>query len=474
MGEYGKDLPAGSEDGVERTVEDEGELDDAAQQSEYKDPDKKEPSIIELATDELTAVAALAKYGIVLSKHQPSKGFLTFDQEGRFGRDSSIPREHVPVLLDQLKLETIDHPLWVGFLQPSIGYAEFVTDPPSGLGSSAERLIRMDSDSASCAHAEKGKQLPTVPFKSRIGRSESITERIHLVGPSGTPCVELSNASPLATLLYGRGMGSRILLTLTVKFAFGEAQRQAELIKNTDLIMRSLAYELDVRNGRVISARRRQLPAAHGRPALMRTRTAPVTKVRYPKTRLQHEVADLFGFARQAVDNPPLAFLSYYQTLEYFLPAANRQSVLKKVRLELRDPTFDQESDSSLLRLISTAENAIRLPEANQLRTLVHEYVRKDRLEAFFAIDWGNHFTNHGPISGVENVNPKNPNRDLSDQVADRVYRIRNRIVHAKDDPRYQEARVLLPRSQEAQALGPDVELIRLLAMEAIVAAQGA
>ena len=56
------------------------------------------------------------------------------------------------------------------------------------------------------------------------------------------------------------------------------------------------------------------------------------------------------------------------------------------------------------------------------------------------------------------------------DEVADRVYQIRNRIVHAKGDPRYREARVLLLRTHEAHSLWPDVELMRFLASEAIPA----
>jgi hypothetical protein len=168
-----------------------------------------------------------------------------------------------------------------------------------------------------------------------------------------------------------------------------------------------------------------------------------------------------------------LAFLSYYQTLEYFTPSAVRQSTFKTIRRELRDPKFDRESDTSILRIVSAAERSSRFAEADQLRTLVREYVRRNRLEEFFAADWGNYFTKHGPISGVEIINASNPTKDLGDQVADRIYRIRNRIVHAKDDPRYEDARVMLPRSQEAAALRPDIELVRLLAMEAILASQG-
>ena len=144
---------------------------------------------------------------------------------------------------------------------------------------------------------------------------------------------------------------------------------------------------------------------------------------------------------------------------------------MKRIRRELRDPNFDEDSDDCILRIVSATERSVNIPEASQLRTLVSEFVRRDRLEEFFQQEWGDYFTRRGPIQGVETIN-LNGSANLSDQAADRIYQIRNRIVHAKDDPRYQAARVLLPQSQEAQALGPDIELVRLLATEAILGTQ--
>lgn len=194
-------------------------------------------------------------------------------------------------------------------------------------------------------------------------------------------------------------------------------------------------------------------------------------KIRYPRAKLQNEVAALFSFASQIVGDPPQAFLSYYQALEYFIPTAMRQSAIKNVRRELRDPGFDDASDASLLRVVQAAEGPLAAAEPNQLRIVVNEYVRTSRLVEFFDHGgWGDYFSNRGPIKGAPPVNPRNTGQNLSDQVADRVYQIRNRIVHAKADPKFKYARVLLPRSSEANALIPDVLLVRLLAIEAISA----
>lgn len=435
--------------------------------------DEAFPSDFTLAEENKRVLLALKEFGVEYEKQTSSSIlFVRRGERPSFPSEVSIPRDSISDLTRQLKDKIIEHPTATGFMAPSRGYAEIVVRDirwprPSPV---SERILRLSHDEIDCAHKESERQIPCLPFESRMHEGGQ-TSRIHLVSTSGGPCVELSNASPLAMLLYGRGYSDRRSLLLTIKLDHdGMAVEKEALIQKTDKVVRSLVYELDVRNGRVLGIAPRSLPLEARRIARPRVR---IEKIRYPEIEIEREVADLFNFASHAFDNPPLAFLSYYQTLEYFIPAAVRRSALSKIRRELRDPTFDRDNDNCLLRIVSAAERSVRLPEADQLRGLVHEYVRHDRLVEFFDAEWGGYFSRRGPIRGVEVINSGNATKDLGDQVADRVYQIRNRIVHAKDDPRYEAARVLLPRSQEAESLGPDVELVRLLAMEAVLAGRG-
>ncbi|WP_431035597.1 hypothetical protein ACQYWQ_16980 [Streptomyces sp. P6-2-1] len=196
--------------------------------------------------------------------------------------------------------------------------------------------------------------------------------------------------------------------------------------------------------------------------------------MRFPEIKIESEVSVLFRFAGSATGNPPLAFLSYYQVLENFFPVAGRRGALKKIELELADPRFDRRSDKSLMRLLDVGETSATASEAAHLKTLLKDFVRHDVLLEFFSKrQWGKHFTKQGPIRGItDNINPDNQHTILSHQVAERVYRIRNRIVHAKDDPKYLNTPALLPQSDEAEALWPDIDLVRLLACEVILSAQ--
>ncbi|CAM5681892.1 hypothetical protein SMICM17S_01599 [Streptomyces microflavus] len=196
--------------------------------------------------------------------------------------------------------------------------------------------------------------------------------------------------------------------------------------------------------------------------------------IRFPKVQVPREVSALFSFAGEAVDNPPFMFLAYYQVLEYYLPHAASRGGLKKIRREMRALDFDDKSDASVLRVLNCIERNNNSNEEDQLKTLVSECIRSDMLSEFITLDANaKHFSKNGPKLSVPAINPKSTTETLAVQVAKRTYALRNRIVHAKDNPRYAESSVLLPRSKEAGLLAPDIQLVRLLAIETVVDNQG-
>jgi hypothetical protein len=450
---------------------------DAEEEFAEEEQEDFERSALVLSEEEKSVVASAKELGIDLREFGVSD--LIFEQimreeRPRRPRRTSIPRASITELSKQLSDERASHPTMTGFVVPSKGYVEVFLDTnerPGVVSFSADRILELEADRQECVHENPDHALFTTPYQSRFGpRASSPTARLHLASPRpNLPCLEISNASPLAKLLYGRSTYSA-RPALTIKVAYEKPQALDGLVNSADELIRSLLYELNVRNGRVARMERRS--TLETRP-LARGWIHSTSHARYPRISIQHEVSDLFNFASQANDNPPLAFLSYYQTLEYFIPAAIRQNAFKKIRHELRDPMFDERNDSCLMRVVSATERSVNLPEIGQLRILVNEYARVDRLTEFFQQDWGDHFKRQGPIKAVEPINLSNTSKSICEQAADRIYQIRNRIVHAKDDPRYEDARVLLPRSSEAEALGPDVQLVRLVATEAILAAQG-
>lgn len=251
----------------------------------------------------------------------------------------------------------------------------------------------------------------------------------------------------------------------TLKIHLGQSTEKLELQRRALSLANSFIFELSARHGAAYSLRPRMES-----PSLRRTGQAISYAIRFPKTPVPENVAALFSIPNDFSmrGNHTLFYLSYYQILEHYLPAVHKREAVRKVRRILRSLDFDEEKDSSVLQILSSVERSHGASEGEQLRTLVAECVPEEKLLDFFALDHGGHFDKNGPITGVSAINVKS-GEPLASQVAKRIYKLRNRIVHAKDDVRYAESKVLLPLSHEALRLRPDIDLLRLLAIEVIV-----
>ncbi|WP_158983617.1 hypothetical protein [Streptomyces sp. NRRL F-5193] len=294
----------------------------------------------------------------------------------------------------------------------------------------------------------------------------------HLSGENGEACVELSPGTPLAEFLHSIHMIPRMrrFRPHTLK-VFGDSSegKTVGFEEARDLVDR-LLFELDAAHEVHITT----VPRVRRLIRLPASRTASPPAVRFPKVRVPREVSALFSFAGEAIDNPPFMFLAYYQALEYYLPHAASRGGLKAIRRELRALGFDDKSDASVLRVLNCIERHKNANEEDQLKTLVSECVRGDVLREFIASAENlKHFSKGGAELSVPFINLSSTSETLAVQVARRVYALRNRIVHAKDNPRYAESKVLLPRSKEAGLLEKDIQLARLIAIETVVDNQG-
>ncbi|MFF1420329.1 hypothetical protein [Streptomyces sp. NPDC058280] len=426
----------------------------------------------------------LEKYGFHLKSHGPKRVMFTSEGMGRstLREGFIIPKSIFSDLEKQLdvKVETLsDH---IGLCIPSRGYFEMTVRNISNIRARTfEPVLRfLEPLEISCRHTSGSPLLSVAPFEHMEHKTSTLRDprrvnSLHVSDVKSDVCIEISWASPCG-ILWGVPNGRMVsnddyfLSTMTLKIDFGTALPVEELRAKGKSLGYSFLYELNIRNGVALEP----IPLAELTRAGGRSVRPDPLPARFPTMDVQSEVAELFMFAEGARTNPSLAFLAYYQVLEYFFPFAIRRSAIKRVRKEVSDPTFNKQSDPALLRILAIAESATHASEAAQIAALISESVRQDVLADFFSeeSDWGNHFTKSGPISGVEPVNLRNPQKPIFNQVAERVYGIRNRIVHAKDDPRYGDVRVLLPKSREAYALEPDIRLTRLLATEVILDSQ--
>ncbi|MER7236071.1 hypothetical protein ABT348_34645 [Streptomyces olivaceus] len=391
------------------------------------------------------------------------RGFLFTRTEERKG----VNRGFFAVERDSLKLvaeslgEYGESDSNMGVFKLDGSYSEYAIQAAGRILSASHQISRIDWDYATpltCRHEFD----PDVTS----ARGRKLFPGFHVTSPNGDTCVELSQTSPIAGFFVS---GGRILrpdvLDYTLKVYTSIPAPTGERLERIRRVADGTLFELNVKSNLALSLKPRDRVSL---PRVMRS-FKPVKSVSFPATEIPREVAALFSFAAEARDNPPFSFLSYYQILEYYMPLASKRDALKRIRREIRDLSFDVASDVSILRVLNAAERVKGLGEEDALKILVRDCVREDTLDAFFDTEGAReHFSRKGPISGVPAVNPAATNEALAVQVAKRIYALRNRIVHAKDDPRYAERPQLLPRSGEANSLELDVMLSRFVALETI------
>lgn len=223
----------------------------------------------------------------------------------------------------------------------------------------------------------------------------------------------------------------------------------------------SLKYDLPMTIPR-LRQRRRPLAGpshAHMPPAL-------------PQSFYDREATQLYMYARTTRGLPLLEFLAYYQSIEFFFDRAVREDVIRSVRSAVADPRFSAHNERDILDLIKRASSGSSpaRSEREQLRVTIRGATQESQLrtvlqnlednEEYF-LQKKQKIRGVAPLSLQSNV--------LQDDVADRIYALRCRIVHTKELGRSKDEGALLPSSDESQFLEFEIPLVRYIAEQLIL-----
>lgn len=407
-----------------------------------------------------------------------SNGVAVFTDKGPKGRPRETFRfidwNRISEVADDLIRGAIQHEEYTGVVNSSKRVAEYYVRVHRSLGTIQLRALERyewEATDRTCGHDfTPNSPVSSIPAVKPSGEKKTVG--FHVNSRKEKICIELSLASPTAEFLTSSWSfisGHRLergTRDYSLKVLFDPSMDEAKVAETSLDIASRMIFELDIRNGiSLILSPRERVRVSFDAPT-------EVPRIRFPKVKVPREVAALFSFASETLDNPPYVFLSYYQVLEHFPPLAHRRDALKVLQRELRDPFFDENKDSTLIKLLNSIERTKQVSEEDQLKVLLRDFVRPDKFTEFFESADMKHFSSKGPIVGVPEVSTHPKSDPLPTQVAKRIYALRNRIVHAKDDPKYDSIPVLLPRSAEANSLKPDVALARLLATEVLINSQ--
>lgn len=236
----------------------------------------------------------------------------------------------------------------------------------------------------------------------------------------------------------------------------------------------SLLFDVDVIFGQHLGLRRRR-PHRGREPGVgnqsLHASTPQISRLQY-----RLEPLRLYQHAREADAMPLLQFLAFYQVLEYFFSVHTRREALTRLRLELKDPTFQPDRDEHLSRILDVASQSSRglVDEPTQLQATIRGSVSEGQIRHFLSAHPGltDCISKKSRISGLPVVHVTSKDIDLVNSITKRVYELRCRVVHTKEEGnRSGQAPLLLPNSPELRDFHHEIDLVRFLAQKAIVQA---
>jgi hypothetical protein len=293
-----------------------------------------------------------------------------------------------------------------------------------------------------------------IPFPAKPG-DPTITLRFAspelLIWRTTSPAVHLIDKDSLVPSIRIEGLQLR---------SEAEAKEQLETLGNAALL------ELDLRAG--VAARLRthypwriRIGASKPKATLQRIEYTP-----------EVVPVSLYMHARLGTYNLAAQFLGFYQALEYFFPRCSISSEIQRLRTEIinESPSFAAVTDADLrLVLERTRLNRGRGVgfEVDQFQHTIKAAVEAAELRTFIGENKGlrEFYAKLAPPIVGDRIRVEEGNRDLRQDAAKRLYNIRCRIVHTKEEP---DDSVFIPFAAEVAELEPDVQLIRFLAQRTL------
>ncbi|WP_436788593.1 hypothetical protein [Yinghuangia sp. YIM S10712] len=209
---------------------------------------------------------------------------------------------------------------------------------------------------------------------------------------------------------------------------------------------------------------------------IQRIRRTKSNAIDAPRQTYDHDLIHhyLMGVAAEI---PLLEYLAYYHIAEHFFEKIFNDDLVEQVRKGITDPSFSvrrARDIQSLIKIVTKAQRQVReeggVNELRALELVLAKFVDFGRLCADLDA-WDLNLVKHYRDSGVSfadanRVDLRNPDKsDLAKSLAQRIYRVRNSLVHAKEGqlPKY------APFAHDDD-LAVEIPLMRFTAEQIVVA----
>lgn len=285
----------------------------------------------------------------------------------------------------------------------------------------------------------------------------------------GRPIIEIGPSSAEFSAIGSGPRGPRNTLKLIGVRATQHDQALQELRSYAD----SLFFQIDALFGSAFILERQR------RVRLLSTmQKRGEVSLAYPTAQYNAEAMSLYWYAKSARDMPLLRFLAFYQAIEFFFPRYSQAEARKRVAALLRSPTFRAFRDDDVDRLVSAIQvnrSGAVGNERSQLRSVVNGSISNEELRDYIGAskDREDYFSGRGLKGKYHRISLSNKELDIRNDVADRIYDIRCKIVHTKNEHSEDDIPMILPFSEDADYLLPDVDLVEFVARSVLISSSG-
>lgn len=283
----------------------------------------------------------------------------------------------------------------------------------------------------------------------------------------GMPRIEISRASETYTKLNDRFGNNR----LTIKLTQCHITTHDSALILLQKIAGSVLFQIDLLSDMAFVLERERK-----RPLRKLAKTTSALNLQYPRTQYDKAPLALYSYARSASGMPLLQFLAFYQVVEFYFPIYSQSEAHRKLKTILKNPTFRGDRDADIAQLLSAihvSRSGAFGDERSQLKATILECTDPDSIRNFLESDEARKefFQTKAKSLPYHKLPLANPTADLRGDVAERIYDIRCKIVHTKSDSRDGAVEILLPFTPEAEQLSFDIELVRYVAQQILIAA---
>ncbi len=333
-----------------------------------------------------------------------------------------------------------------------------------------EAILRFPLPSVTTSMAQFRKMFAPEGSAARVNWDLSSVRLVLEPSQDGLPAVEISPVSQTfknltsAWVAYG---------ALSIKLKSCKVATHDQASSLLSKLSGSIFFQIDLLSD--ISLSLAHEPHRSAARRLKKTTGNLAGELQYPKAEFDSAPSSLYWYGRSASGMPLLQFLAFYQVIEFYFPVYSKAEAQRKVKAVLKDPTFRNDRDADLGRLLSAiyiSRSGAYGDERSQVRATLMECVESEDLRTFLESDpERKDFYLAKGKSPYQKLSLANPAADLRNEVSDRIYDIRCKIVHTKNDTRNEDGELLLPFSKEAEQLFFDIQLVRYLAQRVLITA---